>query len=446
MRESKVKPELLKNLLEIKMTQDGHCERVNVGKIDKIRVGVLFSGGPAPGGHNVLAGIYDALEEIADSFSLIGFIEGPLGLLKNSFIEIDRPLIETFFNKGGFDALCTSRKKIETEEEFLLASKNIEDLHGLIIIGGDDSNTNALLLHRFIRKIKNNHTCLIGVPKTIDNDLLTKRLTQTFGFSTAVELYSTLVKGLICDAKSTRKYWHFVRLMGRSASHITLATSINARPDLTFISEEMKAEGWGFSDVIRKIVSLIKEKRSQGSDFGVILFPEGLIEQFSELNKLLEEICLGEITKESEDFYQTLPASFRNKLTGDRDEHGNINISKIPLEELIIEATKEHLENDLSAISHFYGYEARCIDPNSFDQHYCYYLGQVAALSIKDGLSGFMAILEDIDKNVFKWRPGTEDLEDLVVTERRKGVEKHVIRKSLVDINSEKFKRYKLLQ
>lgn len=382
-----------------------------------LKVGVVLSGGQAPGGHNVINGLLNALQRLNPESQLIGFINGPKGITENQFIPLKRELVHAFLNTGGFDMIGSGRTKIETSEQFKAALETVKvnGLDGLVIIGGDDSNTNAALLAEYF--LANNHpTTIVGVPKTIDGDLKNHYIEQSFGFDTAVKVYSEIIGNLLKDTLSAKKYWYFIKLMGRSASHITLECALQTRPNLTLISEERRT----LNAVVDDMVELIQTRAILKKNYGAILIPEGIIEFIPELPK---EALQG--------------VSY--------DSHGNLEVSKIESERLFIDLVKKRLGNDISfePKAVFLGYEGRSAYPSYFDACYCYALGHVAALLVAKQSTGRMATVHRLKEPVSGWGIQGIPLIDMLTIEMRKGVLKPVIAKSLVELDSLKYQQLK---
>lgn len=438
-----------------------------------VRVGVVLSGGQAPGGHNVIAGIFDALKKANPKNKLIGFLGGPLGILENKTIEITGQLIDKYRNTGGFDIIQSGRAKIETPEQFELVRKNLveNNLGALVVIGGDDSNTNAGLLAEYFKKEKVNIS-VIGVPKTIDGDLKNEHIETSFGFDTASKIYSELVGNICRDVNSARKYWHFIRLMGRSASHITLEAAFKTQPNLTLIGEEVLAKNMTLSEVVYYILGIIVKRSEQKKNFGVALIPEGLIEFIPEMKELItalndvlaeNESSLNALTsiKEKDNFVysklpeqlaalmKSIPGDIREQLMLDRDPHGNVQVSQIETEKLLAEMTGSKLAQlkkegkfagKFQAMTHFFGYEGRCGAPSNFDANYTYTLGYNSALLALNELSGYISSVKNLTKSAKQWECGGGPLTMMMNIERRKGKEKPVIQKALVKLDGEPFR------
>ena len=384
---------------------------------EPLQVGVVLSGGQAPGGHNVINGLLDALEKLNPASRLIGFLNGPKGIIENHTHELSKDFVHSFLNTGGFDMIGSGRTKIETPDQFKASLETVKDhqLNGLVIIGGDDSNTNAALLAEYFLA-HNQATAVVGVPKTIDGDLKNRFIEQSFGFDTAVKVYSEIIGNLLKDTLSAKKYWYFIKLMGRSASHITLETALQTHPNLALISEERRS----LDEIVDDIVELIKERAKEGKKYGAILIPEGIIEFMPELpHGLLEG------------------ASY--------DSHGNLEVSKIEIERLLIEQVKKRLGTDFSFDPKpvFLGYEGRSAFPSYFDACYCYALGHVAALLVAKQSTGRMATVTRLKQPIESWGIQGIPLLDMLTLETRKGTLKPVIAKSLVELDSSKYKSLK---
>ena len=442
-------------------------------KPKKINVGVILSGGQAPGGHNVIAGIFDGLKAAHKSSKLFGFLGGPSGVVDNDYRELTASYIKNFRNTGGFDIIGSGRTKLETVEQFEKARAVLEKLKisALVVIGGDDSNTNAALLAEYFAKTKAGIQ-VIGVPKTIDGDLKNEQIACSFGFDTASKTYSELVGNICRDANSAKKYWHFIKLMGRSASHIALETALQTQPNITIISEEVEAKKMTLSSIVNDIVKIIVLRSKAGKDFGVILVPEGLVEFIPEVKKLISELndlmakeekyfktlqTLSDqsqfvnknLTKKSSYVFSSLPITIQLQLLMDRDPHGNVQVSRIETERLLIDLVEDKLQKmkshgkykgKFSSQNHFFGYEGRCAAPSNFDADYCYSLGYNASALIQAGLTGFMSCIKNIAAPASKWIAGGIPLTMMMNMERRHGEAKPVIKKALVELNGKPFK------
>ena len=438
------------------------------------RVGVILSGGPAPGGHNVIAGLYDGLKRIHPESTLFGFLNGPAGLLKDCGREIDGPTVDRYRNTGGFDLIGSGRTKLESEADYRTAieTARARKLTGLIVVGGDDSNTNACLLAEFARTV---HSSLevVGVPKTIDGDMKGASIETSFGFDTASKVYSELIGNINRDALSVRKYWHFIKLMGRSASHIALECALQTQPTITLISEEIAARALTLNDLVDHIAGIIALRSNANQDFGTVLIPEGLIEFIPEMRRLIAELnevlvtgwqefsaletlphkreyIAGCLSPESAGLYRNLPREIANQLILDRDPHGNVQVAKIDIQRLFIELVGHRLHEMREANSyngtfsphdHYLGYEGRCASPSNFDADYTYTLGFTAALLLREGLTGYVATVGRLNRPAAEWLPGGIPLSRMMNLERRHGHDVPVVRKWLVDLNGPAFKR-----
>lgn len=418
-----------------------------------LRVGVVFSGGQAAGGHNVVAALYDGLKEIHPDSQLIGFLEGPEGIVSNRAKLLSEEEIAPYRNQGGFDLLGSGRTKIETEQQLEAAWEAVRsrNLEGLVVIGGDDSNTNAAVLAEFFLS-KGSSISVIGIPKTIDGDLRSEEIELSFGFDSACKTYAQIIGNIARDCLSAKKYYHFIKLMGRSASHITLECALATHPNLAFIGEERKT----LSDIVQEIVDLICERSKIGKEYGVILIPEGLIEFIPEIQTLIQEInqllvdhAAQQVTEKlsapSKKTFLSLPEKMQKQLVLERDSHGNVQVSQITTEQLLMELVRKELKNrkdyqgKFNAQEHFLGYEGRACMPSVFDSNYTYTLGRMAALAIREGVTGMVASVQNLKNSIDQWQFTLLPIVQLMHMEVRKGKEKPVIRKALVDINQEPF-------
>ncbi len=444
-----------------------------IGK--KRNVGVVLSGGQAPGGHNVIAGIYDAVKAANKESKVLGFLGGPSGILEDNAIEITGRYLDDYRNTGGFDIIGSGRTKLESEDQFetCLEVFRKRDISAFVIIGGDDSNTNAALLAEYFES-KDAGVQVIGVPKTIDGDLKNEYVEASFGFDTATKSYAELIGNIERDANSAKKYWHFIKLMGRSASHIALECALQAHPNHAIISEEIDEKQMTLDQIVGDIVDIIVKRAENGDNFGVVLVPEGLIEFIPEMRILISE--LNDILAEHSAYYATLntfedqseyinkqlgrdasyvfsslPNSIQRQLLMDRDPHGNVQVSRIETEKLLIELVQDRLnemksngtfKGKFSTQSHFFGYEGRCAFPSNFDANYCYSLGYVAFLLIGFGLTGYIAAVKNLSKPVQEWEGGGIPITMMMNMEQRKGKMKPVIKKALVKTEEKPFKLF----
>ena len=443
------------------------------GKVRKL--GVILSGGQAPGGHNVIAGIYDAMKKANPESVLVGFKGGPSGIIDDDVMEITDEIMDAYRNTGGFDIIGSGRTKLESEEQF---EKSLETcrkhgIDGVVVIGGDDSNTNGAVLAEWFKK-KNTGITVVGCPKTIDGDLKNEHIETSFGFDTATKTFSELIGNIEKDANSAKKYLHFIKLMGRSASHIALECALQTQPNVCIISEEVKEKNMSIDDVVESIVQTVVARAARGLNFGVALVPEGLIEfipevgaLISELNDLLakeaeyfaslktvedqREWVNHELSKESSYVFSSLPRGIQMQLLDDRDPHGNVQVSRIETEKLLIELVGEKLNRmkmkgeyngKFSALAHFFGYEGRCAFPSNFDADYCYGLGFSAFLLMSQGLTGYISNLADLHKPAVQWIPGGVPLTMMMNMEQRHSERKPVIRKALVELDGAPFRAF----
>jgi pyrophosphate--fructose-6-phosphate 1-phosphotransferase len=443
-----------------------------------INVGVILSGGQAPGGHNVISGIFDGIKKINPESRLFGFLGGPGGLVDHKYIELTAEIVDDYRNTGGFDIIGSGRTKLEEEAQF---DKGLEiardlDLNSLVVIGGDDSNTNACVLAEYYAKIDAG-VQVIGCPKTIDGDLKNEMIESSFGFDTATKVYSELIGNIQRDANSAKKYWHFIKLMGRSASHIGLECALKTQPNITLISEEVEQKQQTLGDVVDYMADIVVKRAENGDNFGVALIPEGLIEfipemkiLISELNDLLAEGSLKEkefkhlkkshrlawvaehISPESAKVFQSLPNGIATQLTLDRDPHGNVQVSLIETEKLLGEMVKTKLEElkkeekflgSFGTQYHFFGYEGRCAAPSNFDADYCYSLGYTASVLISDGKTGYMSSVRNLTAPAEDWIAGGVPITMMMNMEKRHGHMQPVIQKALVELDGAPYKFFK---
>ncbi len=412
------------------------------------RVGVVLSGGQAPGGHNVITGLFDALKEMHPGSRLFGFLDGPAGVVENRYIELTEEMLANYRNTGGFDLLGSGRTKIETPEQLGASRKNVEalNLSGLVIIGGDDSNTNAALLAEFFES-NGCHTYVVGIPKTIDGDLKSVHIETPFGFDSACKTYAEMIGNIERDALSAKKYYHFIKLMGRSASHIALECALQTHPNITLIGEEVAAQKMTLEQITNQIADVICKRALQGKNYGVVLIPEGLIEFIPEMKLLFHELG-GTLSDKARETFEYLPKEIAEQLLLDRDPHGNVQVSRISTEQLFIHTVKNALEarsdykGKFAPINHFFGYEGRACLPSNFDATYCYSLGFAAAVLVDSGHTGYMCSIHNLAQPVEEWEVGAIPITMLMNMEERKGKLKPVIQKALIDIEGEPFKLF----
>jgi pyrophosphate--fructose-6-phosphate 1-phosphotransferase len=420
-------------------------KRGSVQKFSVLKIGAVFSGGQAPGGHNVLTGLFDALQVLNSHSKLYGFLDGPGGVIGNKHIELTSSMLAPYRNQGGFDLLGSGRTKIEKDEQLRLTLKTAQNLglDGLVVIGGDDSNTNAAFIAEYFLQ----HGCrtrVIGVPKTIDGDLQNQHVAISFGFDTATKIYSEMIGNIARDALSAKKYYHFIKLMGRSASHITLECALKTHPNLTLISEERQT----LSQITMKIANLVEQRAEMSKHYGVILIPEGLIEHMPEMAVLIKELkgSPDKLSPDSKTVWEMLPERVQQQLLLDRDPHGNVNLSAVETELVLIEAVMKELKNrkfkgKFSPLTHFFGYEGRAGLPTNFDANYCYALGQTAALLIAHGFTAYMAFVQHLSRPAHEWTIGGLPLASQLIFHAKKGKLKPVIVKAYVDLKGTPYHR-----
>ena len=440
----------------------------------EMNVGVILSGGQAPGGHNVISGLFDEIKKLNPNNRLYGFLMGPSGLVDHKYIEITEELLADYRNTGGFDLIGSGRTKLEKVDQFEKGLEIIRELNikAIVIIGGDDSNTNACVLAEYYAA-KNYGVQVIGCPKTIDGDLKNEQIETSFGFDTATKTYSEVIGNIERDCNSARKYWHFIKLMGRSASHIALECALQTQPNICLISEEIQAKDLTLNDIVEQIASTVAYRASQGNNFGVVLIPEGLIEFIPAIGRLIQELndllaahgqdykdldkdaqreyILSHLNEANKATFETLPEGVARQLSLDRDPHGNVQVSLIETEKLISEmvgaklaqwAKEGKYTGKFSALHHFFGYEGRCAAPSNFDADYCYALGASAAQLIANGKTGYMAIVKNTTASTDEWKAGGVPITMMMNMEKRNGEMKPVIRKALVDLNGKPFKAF----
>ena len=440
----------------------------------KINVGIILSGGQAPGGHNVISGLFDEVKKLNPENRLYGFLMGPGGLVDHNYIEITAENLQAYRNTGGFDMIGSGRTKLEKEEQF---EKGLEvlrklDIKAVVIIGGDDSNTNACVLAEYYAA-KQYGVQVIGCPKTIDGDLKNDQIETSFGFDTATKTYSELIGNIERDCNSARKYWHFIKLMGRSASHIALECALQTQPNICLVSEEIESKDQTLNDIVEYIAGVVAYRAEQGNNFGVVLIPEGLIEFIPAIGRLIQELndllaahgadylnldkdaqrkyILEHLSTENKATFETLPEGVARQLSLDRDPHGNVQVSLIETEKLISEMVAAKLDQwkkegkyagKFSPLHHFFGYEGRCAAPSNFDADYCYALGSSAAQLIANGKTGYMAIVKNTTAPADQWKAGGVPITMMMNMERRNGEMKPVIRKALVELDGAPFKTF----
>ena len=439
-----------------------------------MNVGVILSGGQAPGGHNVISGLFDGIKKLNPANKLYGFILGPGGLVDHNYMELTADIIDEYRNTGGFDIIGSGRTKLEKEEQFEKGYEILKELgiKALVIIGGDDSNTNACVLAEYYAA-KNYGVQVIGAPKTIDGDLKNDQIETSFGFDTATKTYSEVIGNIERDANSARKYWHFIKLMGRSASHIALECALQTQPNICLISEEIEQKDMTLNQIVEGIAQSVADRAAAGNNFGVVLIPEGLIEFIPSIGRLIDELndllaahgeeyknleadeqkkyILAHLSAENAETFKTLPGDVARQLSLDRDPHGNVQVSLIETEKLISDMVADKLaewKNEgkfvgkFAAIHHFFGYEGRCAAPSNFDADYCYALGVSAVQLIANGKTGYMAIVKNTTAPTDEWKAGGVPITMMMNMERRNGEMKPVIRKALVELDGAPFKKF----
>ena len=436
-----------------------------------VNVGVILSGGQAPGGHNVIAGLFDGIKRIHPDSRLYGFLMGPEGLIKHDYKELTAELIDEYRNTGGFDIIGSGRTKLEEKEQF---DKGLEilkklDIRALVIIGGDDSNTNAAVLAEYYKSI-GAPVQVIGCPKTIDGDLKNEQIETSFGFDTATKVYAEVIGNVQRDCFSARKYWHFIKLMGRSASHIALECALQVQPNVAIISEEVEAKNLTLDDVVTSIAEVVAQRAAKGWNFGTVLIPEGLIEFIPAIKSLIAELndflahheaefravatdeqrafIISKLSEANSKLYASLPSSVARQLTLDRDPHGNVQVSLIETEKLLAQMVGSKLaewkeegrySGKFASLTHFFGYEGRCSMPSNFDADYCYALGRTAACLIASGVTGYMSSVQNLTAPAHEWIAGGIPTTMMMNMERRHGEMKPVIQKALVDLKGKPF-------
>lgn len=448
-------------------------KNANPSATQPINVGVILSGGQAPGGHNVISGLFDGIKKIHRNSRLFGFLMGPSGLVEHRYMELTAEIIDEYRNTGGFDIIGSGRTKLETKEQF---DKGLEilkelDIKAVVIIGGDDSNTNAAILAEYYKAIGAG-VQVIGCPKTIDGDLKNAQIETSFGFDTATKVYSEVIGNIQRDCNSAKKYWHFIKLMGRSASHIALECALQTQPNICIVSEEVEAKNQSLDDVVEYIAKTVAARAAVGDNFGTVLIPEGLIEFIPAIKTLIAELndVLAkhpELAKEDAEAIfafikqnlsaantatlASLPDKVARQLCLDRDPHGNVQVSLIETEKLLSEMVGKRLAvmaqdgeyvGKFSALHHFFGYEGRCADPSNFDADYCYALGFNAACLVNSGVTGYMSSVRNLTKPSVQWIAGGIPITMMMNMERRNGAMKPVIQKALVDLAGAPFMKF----
>ena len=438
----------------------------------KMNVGVILSGGQAPGGHNVICGIFDRVKRLNPDNKLYGFLLGPSGLVDHKYVELTADIIDEYRNTGGFDIIGSGRTKLEETSQFESGLEIIRqlDIKAVVIIGGDDSNTNACVLAEYYLANKTG-VQVIGCPKTIDGDLKNDQIETSFGFDTACKTYSELIGNIERDANSAKKYWHFIKLMGRSASHIALECALETQPNICLISEEIQEKNMTLDDIVADMAATIAARAEKGDNYGVALIPEGLIEFIPAVKKLIAELndllsseeymadapadrmewLNKHLSADNAPVFSSLPRVFAEQLTGERDPHGNVQVSLIETEKLLAEMVAKKLDDmkaagqfkgKFAAQHHFFGYEGRCAAPSNFDADYCYALGTSAAELIARGKTGYMAIVKNTTAPAEEWKAGGVPITMMMNMERRNGKMKPVIRKALVELEGKPFKAF----
>ncbi len=438
----------------------------------KMNVGIILSGGQAPGGHNVITGLFDQIKKLNPENRLYGFILGPGGLVDHNYMELTPAIIDEYRNTGGFDMIGSGRTKLEKVDQFEKGLEIIRelDIKAIVIIGGDDSNTNACVLAEYYAA-KNYGVQVIGCPKTIDGDLKNDQIETSFGFDTACKTYSELIGNIERDCNSARKYWHFIKVMGRSASHIALECALQTQPNICLVSEEIEAKGQSLDDIVTYIANVVAARAEDGNNFGTVIIPEGVIEFIPAIKKLIAQLndvlalpeaktisrdeqvdfAKSHLTPENLAVFNSLPVGVARQLALDRDPHGNVQVSLIETEKLLSEMVGKKLEQmkkegkyvgKFGTQHHFFGYEGRCAAPSNFDADYCYALGTSAAQLIANGKTGYMAIVKNTTAPADQWIAGGVPITMMMNMEKRAGEMKPVIRKALVELDGAPFKYF----
>ena len=443
-------------------------------KLPAMNVGVILSGGQAPGGHNVISGLFDGIKALNPDSKLYGFILGPGGLVDHNYMELTSDIIDEYRNTGGFDIIGSGRTKLEKEDQFEKGLEILKELgiKALVIIGGDDSNTNACVLAEYYAA-KKAGVQVIGCPKTIDGDLKNEMIETSFGFDTACKVYSEVIGNIQRDCNSARKYWHFIKLMGRSASHIALECALQVQPNVCIISEEVEAKDMSLDDVVTYIAQVVADRAAQGNNFGTVLIPEGLVEFIPAMKRLIAELndflatnaeefsqikkshqrdyIIRKLSPENSAIYASLPEGVARQLTLDRDPHGNVQVSLIETEKLLSEMVATKLATwkaegkyvgKFAAQHHFFGYEGRCAAPSNYDADYCYSLGYTASMLIANGKTGYMSSVRNTTAPAEEWIAGGVPITMMMNMERRHGEMKPVIQKALVKLDGAPFKTF----
>jgi pyrophosphate--fructose-6-phosphate 1-phosphotransferase len=438
----------------------------------KMNVGIILSGGQAPGGHNVITGLFDQIKKLNPENRLYGFILGPGGLVDHNYMELTPEIIDDYRNTGGFDMIGSGRTKLEKVDQFEKGLEIIRklDIKAIVIIGGDDSNTNACVLAEYYAA-KKYGVQVIGCPKTIDGDLKNDQIETSFGFDTACKTYSELIGNIERDCNSARKYWHFIKVMGRSASHIALECALQTQPNICLISEEIEQKGMSLDDIVDYIANAVVARAADGNNFGTVIIPEGVIEFIPAIKKLIAQLndvlampeaknldrhesidfVKAHLTDENLAVFNSLPTGVARQLALDRDPHGNVQVSLIETEKLLSTMVAQKLEKmkkegkysgKFGTQHHFFGYEGRCAAPSNFDADYCYALGTSAAQLIANGKTGYMAIVKNTTAPAEQWIAGGVPITMMMNMEKRAGEMKPVIRKALVELDGAPFKTF----
>ena len=443
-------------------------------EIPAFNVGVILSGGQAPGGHNVISGLFDGIKRLDAKNRLYGFLMGPAGLIDHNYVELTADIIDDYRNTGGFDIIGSGRTKLEKKDQFDKGLEILKELNikAVVIIGGDDSNTNACVLAEYYKSI-NAGIQVIGCPKTIDGDLKNEMIEASFGFDTATKVYSEVIGNIQRDCNSARKYWHFIKLMGRSASHIALECALQVQPNVCIISEEVEAKDMSLNDIVTYIAQIVADRAAAGKNYGTVLIPEGLIEFIPAMKRLIAELndflannaeefshikkshqrdyIISKLSQENAETYASLPEGVARQLSLDRDPHGNVQVSLIETEKLLSEMVGNKLAQwkeegkyvgKFAAQHHFFGYEGRCAAPSNFDADYCYSLGVAASALIVSGKTGYMSSIRNLIAPAKDWIAGGVPITMMLNMEKRNGEMKPVIKKALVELDGAPFKAY----